>query len=107
MASCSNFRFRLFNRCEDIWVSATATDIAAHPFADFVIAVRVTFFHTCDRGTNLARRAVAALKSVVLDERALHWMQLFAIGQTFYGRDLVAFMRDSETEAGIDAPPVH
>ena len=46
-------------------------------------------------------------KNYVLDERALHWMQLFAIGQTFYGRDLVAFMRDSETEAGIDAPPVH
>ena len=34
-------------------------------------------------------------------------MEFFAIGQTFYGRDLVAFMRDSETEAGIDAPPVH
>jgi len=42
----------------------------------------------------------------MLDEGALQRMQFFTIGETFDGRDLVAFMRDSETEAGIDAPPV-
>src|SRR5204862_4230505 len=105
--SCANFRFRLFNRRENVRVSAASADAAAHPFADFVFAVRVTFLHTRDRGTNLTRCAVAALKSIMLDKCGLHWMEFFPVRQTFDCRDLVALMHDCERQARVNAATVH
>ena len=43
----------------------------------------------------------------MLDERRLHRMQLVAVRETFDRRDLVAFVRDREAEAGINAPAIH
>ena len=43
----------------------------------------------------------------MLDERGLHWMKLFAIGQAFDRGDLIAFMHDRESETGIDASSVY
>ena len=55
---------------------------------------------------DLARGAVAALKSVVFDKRSLHRMQRRRCGEAFDGGDLVALMHDRESEAGIYAPAV-
>ena len=52
-------------------------------------------------------RAIAALKSIVLDESRLHRMQFVALRETFDRRDLVAFHRDREAEAGVHAPSIH
>ena len=51
---------------------------------------------SADRGHDLARRAVAALEAVVLDESRLHRMQLLAVRQPFDGGDLVAFVHHGE-----------
>nr|GFD56033.1 hypothetical protein [Tanacetum cinerariifolium] len=59
---------------DDVGIGGAAAQVAAHGLADFdgraVARVRVGE----QRGGrhNLARRAVAALKSVVLDKRGLH-----------------------------------
>ncbi len=42
----------------------------------------------------------------MLQERHLHRIQLIALRQTFYCGDLIAFMRDGEREATIDATPI-
>src|SRR3954453_16525867 len=55
--------------------------------------------------TDLSRRAVAALKTIMLDEGGLHWMQMIGGAEPFDGRDLVALMHDREREAGINPPP--
>src|SRR6266404_8063248 len=107
MDSCANFRFRFFDRGQDIWIRAATADVPAHPFADLVVAIGVSFFYASHRRANLSGCAVAALKSVMLDECSLDGVQFFAMGEPFDGRDLVAFMRDSQTEAGIDAAIVH
>ncbi len=67
----------------------------------------MAFFDQCDGRTNLTRRAIAALKTVVLDESRLHRMKLVTVRKTFDRRNLVALMRERETQAGIDAAPIH
>ena len=61
---------------------------------------------TATDGTDLARCAVAALEPIVLDEGGLHGMKIARLAETFDCRDLVAFMHDSEGQAGIDAASV-
>src|SRR5207245_4298394 len=58
------------------------------------------------RGTDLSRRAIAALKAVVLDERSLDRMQLFAVRQSFDGRDLVTLVHGREGKTRVHAPAV-
>ena len=95
------------DRGDDVRIGAATTKITAHPFADFAVALGVTFLEQGDRGTDLPGGAVAALKAIVLDERCLHRMQLVALGETLNRNDLIAFMRDRETEARIDPATVH
>src|SRR4051794_33455330 len=104
MDSCASLRFRLLNRRQNVRVGAAAADVAAHPFADLIVAVRVIFFYQRDRGTDLARRAIAALKSVVFDKSSLSWIPLFAVGQSFNGRDLAALVHDREVKTGVPPP---
>src|SRR5438067_12141228 len=106
MDSCASLRFRLLNRRQNARVGAAAADVAAHPFADLIVAVRVIFFYQRDRGTDLARRAIAALKSVVFDKSSLHWMQLFAVRQSFNRRDLVALVHDREGKSRGHPPAI-
>src|SRR5437763_13883308 len=104
--SC-RFCFRVFDCGENVRIRAATTKVAAHEFANFVVAVRVIFFQERDRGTDLSRRAVAALKSVVLNKRSLHRMQLVAVRDAFDGGDLIPFMHDRERKTGIDATTVY
>src|SRR5437867_13438494 len=107
MDSSANFRFRFFNGRENVRIRAATADVAAHPLANFVIAVGMPFFYTRDCRANLPGCAIAALKSVLLDECGLHGMQLVAIGESFNGRDLIAFVHHRQREAGINASSVY
>jgi len=66
----------------------------------------MAFLEQGDRGADLARCAVAALETIVLQEGRLDGMQLVAFGQSFDGGNLVAFMHYREAQAGIDPPAV-
>src|SRR5438067_13745987 len=107
MDSSANFRFRFFNGRKNVRIRAATTDVAAHPLADLVIAVCMPFFYARDCRTNLPGCAIAALKSVLLDECRLHGMQLIAIGESFDGCDFIAFVHHRQRETGIDASPIY
>src|SRR5690349_4752392 len=64
------------------------------------------FLQDRDRGADLPRRAVAALKAIVLDEGCLHRMHLRGRAETFDGRHLLTLMHHCQCEAGIDAPTI-
>src|SRR5947209_14382532 len=66
---------RFLHRVDDAAVSAATADVAAHPLADFIVAAGVPFLQQRDGRADLPGRAVAALESVVPDERRLHRMQ--------------------------------
>jgi hypothetical protein len=107
----------------DSRIRSTAADIAAHALANF-IGTQVSradfpqiggdvagvaalgFLQERDGGADLPRRAVAALKSIVLQERGLYGMQLIALRQSFYCCNLLAFMRHSQRETTVDAAAV-
>ena len=50
--------------------------------------------------------AVAALVTVVLDERGLHRMQILAAGQSFNRGDLLALLHNGKRQAGRYAAPI-
>ena len=60
-----------------------------------------------DGGADLARRAVAALEGVVVDERLLQRVQRVPLGQPFDRRHLRAVLHDRQGQARVDAPAVH
>ena len=66
------------DRRDDVGIGAAATDISAHPLADFGIGSGMAFLDQCGGRHDLAGRAVAALEAVVMQERRLHRMQ-FAV----------------------------
>src|SRR6266516_425092 len=92
-------------------------EIAAHALSDLivvegdVIGVQIGAHRTrpasfglaqhTDRRANLSRRAVAALKCVVRDERPLEGVQGLAICKPLDGDDLGVLVRDGECEAAI------
>jgi hypothetical protein len=66
---------RLLDRRDDVGIGAAAADVAAHQLADLVGGLRLAFGDQAGRRADLARRAVAALERVVVDERLLQRMQ--------------------------------
>src|SRR5436305_14742705 len=95
----------------DARIRATSTDVAAHPFSNFVrcefYAVAPDFIKHGNGGADLARSAIAALEAVLFDKCRLQRMQLFAIAETFDCSDFVSVMNDCESEAAIDPTSVH
>ena len=65
---------RLLDRRDDVGVRPAAAEIAAHQFANFVGARRLTLGNQARGGADLSRRTVAALERVVVDERLLQRM---------------------------------
>src|SRR5205814_2379141 len=96
-----------FDCIDDVRIGAAAAKIAAHPLTNFIVALNVPFFDAGYSGTNLPRRAVAALKTVMLHERCLNRMQLLAVRQTFDRGDFFAVMNNRETQTGINPPAIH
>src|SRR3954452_7107543 len=97
---------RFLHRVDNAAVCAAAADVAAHPFADFVVAAGMSLLQQRDGRADLTRRAVAALESVVADERGLHRMQRSVRRETFNRGNLLAGMHHSEREAGVVAAAI-
>jgi hypothetical protein len=67
---------------------ATA-DIAAHVFANLLRRGGVTLIYACYRSHDMARRAIAALERIMINEGLLHWMDFaFRWRQAFNRRHL-------------------
>jgi hypothetical protein len=63
------------DRRHDLRISAAAADTAAHELADLGVRTRAALRQQAGRRDDLARRAIAALEPVVLDERGLERVQ--------------------------------
>src|SRR3954453_10432389 len=92
---------RFLHRVDDAAVRAAAADVAAHPLADFVIAAGMPFLQQRDGRTDLTRRAVAALESVVADERGLHRVQSSVRRKTFDRGDPLARVHDRKRQTRV------
>ena len=100
-------RHCLLDRRHDVGIGAAAADVSTHQFADFVGALRFAFGDQAGSRADLARRAIAALERVMVDEGLLQRMQRAFACQTFDGDDLGAVLHYRERKTGIDPPSIH
>ena len=94
------------HRGNDIGIGPAAADVAAHAFSNRVVVLAAGLFQQRHCGHDLPRRAIPALKSVVLQESRLHGVKFAILCETFDGGDLIALMHDREGEAGIHAASI-
>ena len=104
-------------------ISAAAADVATHPFANFTIgefalmdalqvwcdeAGRATFgfVEQRDCGDDLAGCAVAALESIVVEERLLYGMQPALARNAFDGGNTLLVASNGEGQAAVDAASI-
>src|ERR1700757_1164565 len=80
----------LLHRRDDVGIGGATADVAAHIFPDVVLAARMPFAPAGDRRHDLARRAVAALERILVDEGLLHRMQSVALGEPLDGGYVLA-----------------
>jgi hypothetical protein len=109
--------------CDNAGISAAATDVAAHPFANFNIGeLRVLgvpqirgdktgrsapgFIEQCHCGDDLPGCAVAALESIIIEKRLLHRMQTTLVSNAFDGGDALSVASNCECETAIDAAAI-
>ena len=78
-----------------------AADVAAHQFADFGCSLALAFGNQARGRADLARRAVAALECIVIDERLLQGMERAIGGKAFDRGDVGAVRHDGQRQAGI------
>jgi len=95
------------NRRNDIGIGAATADVAAHAFTDRVVILTTGLFEQGRGRHYLSRRAITALKSVMLKKGSLYRMQFTIFGQTFNRCNLIALMHDGKCEAGVHAASVH
>src|ERR1700722_17030968 len=109
----------LMDCIDDAVVGAAAAEIAAHSLAQLIVSERYRLRvevlgdiarhalpelrRHADRRANLTRRAIAALKPVVFDERLLQGMERAGDSQALDRRDLAALVLHGQSKAGIDA----
>src|SRR3954449_1540703 len=85
---------------DDVRIGRATAKIAAHILADIAIRFGVALLDAAGGRHDLARRAIAALEGVIIDEGLLQRMQGAVFGcQAFDGGDLAALMHDGEAEA--------
>ena len=70
---------------------STPTQVILHALNDFLAGGLWISQQKTIRVENHTRRAEAALKSIVLYERFLNWMQFPVLCQSFDGKDLFSF----------------
>ncbi len=100
------FILRGADRAHDIRITAASAEISRQVFTDlFVCRIRVLFKKRLDR-EDKARRAVAALRGPLLDERLLNWVKRPALTQSLYGDNLSSFYSCGQQETGANGPPV-
>src|SRR5205085_6887333 len=99
MRQCFLCTYRLLDSCDDVRISTAATDVATHQVANVIGSFELAFPEQSNSGTNLARRAIAALESVVLDKRLLQGVKHAVLSKPFDGRNFRAIFHDREGEA--------
>src|SRR5438105_4499170 len=87
----------------NVRVGAATAEIAAHLLADFSVRMSMLLMQQPQRGADLARCAIAALKGIVLDERLLQGMKPVAGGQALDGCYSRSSLHDGEDEARINS----
>src|ERR1700730_3757751 len=92
-------RHRLLDRRDNVGIGRAATDVAAHQFADFIGAARPALCDQAGRRANLARRAIAALERVMIDERLLQRMQSAVLAEALDCGDLCVLLHDGQGQA--------
>src|ERR1700759_2602625 len=113
---------RLLDGRQDVRIGGAAADIAAHPFADLRIGqgwlgfrqilgdiawrAYATLAEHPHGGTDLPRRAITALKTIVLNKSRLQRMEPIAVGEPLDRGDRLAVMHCSKRQAGVDATTV-
>src|SRR5262249_49067024 len=88
----------LFDGCHDVGIRAAPANIATHEFADVIGAAGLALGDQAGGGTNLARGAVAALESIVLDKGLLQRMQRASSRQALDRRHLRAVLHHRQAE---------
>src|ERR1700684_415335 len=116
-ASCVSSLGYVTDSGNNVGVSGTPTNIAAHAFRDLRVGqnrrgrnvrrritrpARLVFSQQRHRRANLTGRAISALQSVMAHKRRLHWVEIAAFFQTLDGCDLIAGMHHSERQAAVD-----
>src|SRR5690349_15758250 len=100
-SSSCHFRKAVFHGLHDVVVSGAAAEVAVERLADLGLGGLLGLAGEPDRGHHHARRAEAALQTVVLLERGLHGMELVAAREPFDGGDLGALRLDGEHVAAL------
>src|SRR3954471_16421054 len=99
MSALLHHGFGLVDCVHDVGIGRAATEISAHVFADFRVALDVSFLHACYGRHDLAGSAITALEGVVIDERLLHRMQRTGFGEAFNRSDVLALEAGCERQA--------
>src|SRR5665213_3936651 len=95
------------HRLDDVVIAGAAADIAFQLVADgFLVELAAIAVDDVDRGHDHARRAIAALQSVIVAERGLHRMQLVALREALDGGDAGAVGLSDQRRAGFNGPAV-
>ena len=97
---------RILDRVHDVLITRAATEVPRNPLANLLFRRLRVVVEQIDGGRVHARRAVAALQSVLLPEAFLQWVQLIALGQAFDRHDFGAVRLDREDRAGFGASAV-
>src|SRR6185312_8241655 len=74
----------------------------AHPLANLVCRLLPVQKDQPGRGADLARRAVAALEGVMVDEDPLQGVERLPLGEAFNRGDLGAVLHDRGSQARVD-----
>src|SRR5947208_7200605 len=103
----SAFRCGVLNCRDDVVIGSAATQVAAHPVADFLRRAGMALCDAGDAGHELPRRAIAALETIALDECGLQRMEPLALSQALDGRDLAPVHEGRKRETRFHALAVH
>jgi len=104
--ACHPRGHRLLDGGDNVGIGAAAADVAAHQFADLIDALGLAFGDQAGRRTDLPRRAIAALKCIMIDEGLLQRVQRAVFGQALDRGDVGAVLHHGQCQAGVEPPSV-
>ena len=90
------------NGAQYLRIRSAPAQVSAHRLANLVVGGFAHVREQCMRGDELARRAKAALRSIVCNEGGLERRKRFTVRQPFDRGDVCAVARARESQAGID-----
>src|SRR6185437_9356294 len=100
MSGSLHLWFCLFDGVDNVRVSRAAAEIPAHEFSNLRLAFSMTLLDARHRRHDLSRRAIAALKCIVVNEGLLHGVQCtVSPGEPLDRRDLMSFHHCDEGQA--------